>query len=449
MNSENFYFKLNKLINFFSDEGEYGYAFALAKNGATMKEVSELLIDRVKSDTGKQFKLVHFLATDELSFIGRIEAEHKKAPEISGLIFMGLDAWIKEGGNEALMEINFSRESLNALKMPLLFWLQPGTMHLISNWAVDLFTQRSLMTLEFDLEVEKSGVPINPLPMSEAPAHSMEVSPTEKKGLELRIGLLKKQLKEAKEAGISEKRIANELLLPLADTLRDMGAYEEALNYLNEYQEIVERNGLKVNLALAFSRRGEMETIFGNLDEALKYFEEFRNHMSSLYEAYPQNVSFKNGLAISYSKLGETHSSLGNLDEALKYFDDETELFEELYEAYPQNVSFKNGLAISYEKLGSTHSSLGNLDEALKYFDDETELFEELYEAYPQNVSFKNGLAISYAKLGDFYKVDKKEKAREYFTKGKILWSELVENFPSFAQFKQYLDLTNKRLEEL
>jgi tetratricopeptide (TPR) repeat protein len=69
-----------------------------------------------------------------------------------------------------------------------------------------------------------------------------------------------------------------------------------------------------------------------------------------LYEAYPQNVDFKNGLAISY---------------------------------------FKNGLAISYSKLGETHTSLGNLEQALKFFEDFSKLFKELYEAYPQNVSFK------------------------------------------------------------
>ena len=40
-----------------------------------------------------------------------------------------------------------------------------------------------------------------------------------------------------------------------------------------------------------------------------------------LHEVFPQNVSFKNGLAISYSKVGETHAALGNLEKALKYFE--------------------------------------------------------------------------------------------------------------------------------
>jgi len=46
------------------------------------------------------------------------------------------------------------------------------------------------------------------------------------------------------------------------------------------------------------------------------------------------------------------------LDQALEFFEDEIDLFKELYEAYPNNVSFKNGLAISYSKLGATHTAL-------------------------------------------------------------------------------------------
>ena len=154
-------------------------------------------------------------------------------------------------------------------------------------------------------------------------------------------------------------------------------------------------------IILLLDRIGNFHKTTGNLDKALTFFDQDAQLSKELYEAYPQNVSFKNGLAISYSKLGETHSALGNLDKALTFFDQDAQLSKELYEAYPQNVSFKNGLAISYSKLGETHSALGNLDKALTFFDDETRLFEELYEAYPQNVSFKNGLAISYSKLGE------------------------------------------------
>ena len=126
-------------------------------------------------------------------------------------------------------------------------------------------------------------------------------------------------------------------------------------------------------------------------------------------------------------------------------------MFEELYEAYPQNVSFKNGLAISYSKLGETHTSLGNLEKALSYYEDETELFEELYEAYPQNVSFKNGLACSCSQLGRFYRDKKgdKTKAKYYFEQCYTLWNELSEAYPAYVEFQKNFDWTKRALEDL
>jgi len=138
-------------------------------------------------------------------------------------------------------------------------------------------------------------------------------------------------------------------------------------------------------------------------------------------------------------RIGNFYKTTGNLDKALTFFDERSRLGKELYEAYPQNVSFKNGLAISYEKLGDTHSALGNLDKALTFFDERSRLGKELYEAYPQNVSFKNGLAISYVKLGVFNRDERSDaaKARRYFEQAEALWAELVKSYPSYAEFQR------------
>ncbi|MCX7094094.1 MAG: NB-ARC domain-containing protein [Methylobacter sp.] len=155
------------------------------------------------------------------------------------------------------------------------------------------------------------------------------------------------------------------------------------------------------NLAVLYERLGSYHRTTGNLDRALGFFEDETELFKALYEAYPDNVSFKNGLAISYEKQGDMHVALGHLDRALGFYEDETELFKALYEAYPDNVPFKNSLAISYEKLGDMHVALGHLGRALGFFEERSRLSKELYEAYPDNVSFKNGLAISCSKLGD------------------------------------------------
>jgi len=205
----------------------------------------------------------------------------------------------------------------------------------------------------------------------------------------------------------------------------------------------------KDEIAILCERIGSYHSTTGNLEQALRFFEERSKLGKELYDAYPTNVSFKNGLAISYEKLGDTHTALGNLEQALRFFEDETDLFKELYDAYPTNVSFKNGLAISYSKLGDTHTALGNLEQALRFFEERSKLGKELYDAYPTNVSFKNGLAISFIKLGSLHeKRENHARANEYYSQSAGLLSQLVQSFPKYVEFKKNLAWVQNKLSE-
>ena len=148
--------------------------------------------------------------------------------------------------------------------------------------------------------------------------------------------------------------------------------------------------------------------------------------------------------------LGNTHNSLGNLGKALSFYQDFTILMKELYEAWPDNVSFKNGLAISYSKLGETHTKLGNLDKALIFFEEHSRLEKELYEANKQNVSFKNGLAISYCNFAVFYRNYQNDtnSADTLFRQAEKLWSELVADFPQYVEFSRNLKHVREKLGE-
>ncbi|MEY3239790.1 MAG: hypothetical protein RIR11_1228, partial [Bacteroidota bacterium] len=178
------------------------------------------------------------------------------------------------------------------------------------------------------------------------------------------------------------------------------GNLEDALNLFEKAHLSFEKNDDKTNIAVSYLKLGETQTSLGNLDKALGFYNDGVKLFEELYAANPNNVEFKNGLAFSYSKLGNTHTSLGNLDKALGFYDKFNRLAAALYAANPNNVEFKNGLAISYEKLGNTHTSLGNLDKTLGFHEEQNKLSKELYADNPNNVAFKYGLAVSYEKLG-------------------------------------------------
>jgi len=110
-----------------------------------------------------------------------------------------------------------------------------------------------------------------------------------------------------------------------------------------------------------------------------------------LHDSHPNNVVFKKSLAISYEKLGVTHTSLGNLNKALKFFEDETDLFEELYESNPSNVKIKNGLAVSYILLGALYvNELNNANKGIDFLNKAKVIYKELVDKHPQYTDFKN-----------------------------------------------------------
>jgi Flp pilus assembly protein TadD len=235
------------------------------------------------------------------------------------------------------------------------------------------------------------------------------------------------------------------------------GHLEEALQFFEQYNQLKKELyeaypnnvSFKNGLAISYSKLGSTHTALGHLDQALQFFEQFSDLVKELYEAYPNNVSFKNGLAISYNYLGNTYSALGHLDQALQFFEQFSDLMKELYEAYPNNVEFKNNLAVSYEKLGETHTALGHLEEALEYYEKDLQLTKELYEAYPNNVSFKNGLAISYEKLGSTHtELGHLDQALQFFEQRSQLGKELYEAYPNKVEFKNGLAISYSKLGE-
>ena len=85
--------------------------------------------------------------------------------------------------------------------------------------------------------------------------------------------------------------------------------------------------------------------------------------------------------------------ALGDLDKALRFYEDYYKLKKELYEAYTNNVSFKNGLAISYYKLGAfSRDQLKDKTKAKAYFKQAEALWMELVRDAPQYVQFQKFL---------------------------------------------------------
>ena len=218
-----------------------------------------------------------------------------------------------------------------------------------------------------------------------------------------------------------------------------MGHTKEALKYFENYNqlttELYEANprseSLKDGLAISYSKLGEIHQSMGHMEEALKYFKNFNQLLKELCEANPRSVRLKNGFGCSHEQLGEIHQSMGHMEEALKYFENYNQITTELYQANPLSEGQKNALASSYEKLGSIHQSMGHMEEALKYFENYNQLTKELYQANPRSEGLKNGFGRSYEKLGIIHQsMGHMEEALKYFEYSNQISKELYEANP-------------------
>ena len=234
-----------------------------------------------------------------------------------------------------------------------------------------------------------------------------------------------------------------------------LGFYKEAHRLENElYDAYPDNVDFKNSWAIACARVGTIHAALGHLDQAWGFYKEYQRLAKELYDAYPDNVDFKNGLAVSCQYLGITHTALGNLDQALGFYKEFHRLVNELHDAYPDNVFVKNGLAIACQRVGTTHIALGNLDQALGLYQEYQRLEKELYDAYPDYVDFKNNWAIACEKLGIAHAaLGNLEQALGLYQEYHRLENELYDAYPDNVQFKnllaiacQYLGITHTAL---
>ncbi|MGH7491106.1 MAG: NB-ARC domain-containing protein [bacterium] len=124
----------------------------------------------------------------------------------------------------------------------------------------------------------------------------------------------------------------------------------------------------------------------------------FAHYAESVVAAFTEA---RNEIAILCERIGSFHTTTGNLDKALGFFEKYLKLKKELYDAYPNNVAFKNGLAISYIKLGSIYEKRENRARGLEYYRQAAELLSQLVQSFPRYVEFKENLSWVQDKLSE------------------------------------------------
>ena len=476
---------INGLARFLSREEEHGYVFATADYQPLESEIKWKLSELL-GNKGKKLVFLRLEQDPDRSIRTQIEDTIAKS-QPDALLIQGVDELMPRDvttgeltseGASFVDKLNYAREALNELGLPIVFWLSRRNLTLLGNRAADLFAQRRRSVFFFTYQPElEADTPLLQSRFREEYRNSEDY-----KQLRLQVNLLESQLKEAKQKGYPARRIAREIALPLAAKYSELDLQERAAELLDTYDEAFDPTNpqlLKqlVDIAYKAGKYAEAEryiklamgqlpegerTVFkadllfdlgdiysdiGQLEKALEAFGESRLLMEALIA---EGYDGKRKLAVRLERLGTIHQTLGQFDKALDSFLKVTDLFEELFADNPHNEGLKNGLAISYEKLGEIYKAKGQFDKALDFFLKERTLQEELYDTNPHNEGLKNGLAISYSKLGDMYQAKGQfDKALDFFLKRSKLGEELFADNPHNEGLKKGLAISYGKLGDI
>ena len=154
-NNTGFYSNISKIVNFFRRSPGSGFLFCVCDNEALIREINRLIKDKFDI----KIRDIYLISENLDDFIQRIGEAAATKPD--GIIISNLDELIDLSKGQVVRRVNFARETLIELDVPLMFWLSENSISQFSNKAPDLFLRRDRSVISFSnqaIEDELNGV---------------------------------------------------------------------------------------------------------------------------------------------------------------------------------------------------------------------------------------------------------------------------------------------------
>jgi tetratricopeptide (TPR) repeat protein len=92
-------------------------------------------------------------------------------------------------------------------------------------------------------------------------------------------------------------------------------------------------------------------------------------------------------------------SARGNLDAALKVYQDRLAIAEKLAAQDPNNAEWQRDLSVSFNKIGEVQSARGNLDAALEAYQQDLAIAQKLAAQDSSNAEWQRDVWVSMSRL--------------------------------------------------
>lgn len=392
--SSDFFTKINKIVNYFARTSRGGFLFCSCDKTAVLSEINKIIIERAKL-MDLNINELYLSSEDAGQFLHKIRERAKRKPD--GIIISNLDELIVLTRDQIIKDINFARDILLGLKVPLLFCVSKENISKFANQAQDLFLRRDRGVIHF------SDVPgITKLDEFQAFKTMGSRDSVDFTSLNLKISLLENQLKEAEREKYKPGRIANEIALDLIQLYLDSALVLEANELFNRYKPYFKlENDIKAIKTIA-----ELHTKNCAWEKAFDYYLKAKKIL--------ENVGDIRGLARVSSDIGFVHFHRGEMSEALRCYLKCKEINEEIGDT--------RNLAVSLDAIGSIYRKEGQLDKALENYFESKKISEQADDAAVLAVTLNN-IGALYHEKGEL------DKSLEYYLKSKKISEKIGHGF--------------------
>ena len=387
--------KVKSLGRFFAQTEKGAYTFAVADDESLQQNINQNLLQLAANQNNKLAVVnIKELATKDKAPIAALRHYLNKQNDIDGLIITNLyGLLISKEYPDFLTQLNFVREALLKLNLPILFWINNEMIPLLNRQAKDLYAQRHNFNLYFTETANRS----NELQADQYIAIERSKAVPNKQQHESRLKLLFKQLEKAEADGEDKLDIANDIVIEILDVYRALPLMNPAfLRLFEEYEEYLDKKDASTNFTIAF---GLEEA--NKLNKAASYYEVALALYRGLAKTNPQN--YLPDLAMTLNNLGALQRDKNEFDKAEKSFLEALEAYQKLAEVNPQ--SYLPNVAMTLNNLGNLQRNKNELNKAEKSYLEALEIRQQLAKTSPS--AFEIDLAQTHINLSLFFRYDK------------------------------------------
>jgi tetratricopeptide (TPR) repeat protein len=265
------------------------------------------------------------------------------------------------------------------------------------------------------------------------------------------------QQAQANNARDQADGLINFMLIDLRDKLIPIGRLNILDDVAKKAKEYLDRLPKKLvtpprlrQQGVLLGNVGDVLSSQGELDEALKAYQQTLEIFKKLAEQEPINASWQSDLSNSYERVGDLLRDQGDLAGALNSYRQSLTIREQLAKQDPGNAGWQRNLSVSYNKVGDVLVPQGKPEQALDLYQQGLTIAKRLAKQDQSNSDWQRDLSVSYNKVGDVLVAQGKlEQALDLYQQGLTIAKRLAKQDQSNSDWQRDLGVSYNHIGDV